>query len=76
MNFRRLGIWIWGLSAGLAVAWYIESLTCGRCFISKYVPPLALVGLFWAMCLMHKPPEQNQAGRSIIMWSWEHLFQP
>ncbi len=26
MNLRRLGIWIWGLSAGLAVAWYIESV--------------------------------------------------
>jgi hypothetical protein len=58
MYFRRLGIWIWGLSPGLAVVWCIESLTCGRCFISKYVAPLALVGLFWAMYLMHKPPER------------------
>ncbi len=57
MNLRRFGIWVWGLSAGLSVAWYIESVTCGRCFISKYIAPFAIAGLFLAMYLMRKSRE-------------------
>jgi len=36
----------WGILMVLCVAWYHESVTCGRCFLSKYVAPFIILGLF------------------------------
>ena len=41
---RHLGIVTVVTSALLSVAWYAESVICGRCFISTYLAPVAIVG--------------------------------
>jgi len=49
---RGVGIAVAVLSGVISVAWYMESVICGRCFISTYLAPLAIVGTCVAVVLL------------------------
>ena len=49
-----MGLVIWALSAALALAWFVESFTVGRGFISTYLAPLAIIGNLVGVFLMRK----------------------
>jgi len=41
---KRVAWATWAISAVVSVAWFWESSTCGFCYISRHLAPVAIVG--------------------------------
>jgi hypothetical protein len=49
---KGIGIAVAVASGVVGVAWYAEAVTCGRCFVSSYLAPFAILGNFVALALL------------------------
>jgi len=43
---KTLGWIVWAVSAAISVAWFWEARTCGVCYLSRHLAPIAIVGNF------------------------------